>query len=175
MTVKRCSLKIRLLRSLIIPILLVFSITAIASYISTYHEAEEIYDAQLTHFAKVLHALSLSEQVEKDFVPRRIDVSSHLDLHKYEKNFAYRVWLNQTLILYSSNTEHFGDIEHHLGFSNAIFNGDRWRLYHFIDNINHITIEVGERFAVREDLIRHVLSSIFFPQLFIIPLILAIL
>ncbi|MDT8403421.1 ATP-binding protein [Sulfuriflexus sp.] len=164
---KRCSLRIRLLRILLIPVALAYVIIGISSYYSAYHEAEEIYDAQLTHFAKVLRALTQREVEENDVSAKRVMINDELELHEYEKNFAYRVWLGKQIILHSSNAERFGPAAAAEGFLERIIQGQRWRFFVLRDN--NVTVEVAERYEVRIDLIQHILQGIFLPQLLIIP------
>jgi signal transduction histidine kinase len=164
---KRCSLRFRLLRILLIPVALAYVIIGISSYYSSYHEAEEIYDAQLTHFAKVLRALTQREIDENDVSEKRILINEKLELHEYEKNFAYRVWQGEQIILHTSNAETFGPMAASQGFVERIIRGQRWRF--FILRDRDVTIEVAERYEVRIDLIHHILEGIFLPQLLIIP------
>ena len=164
---KRCSLRVRLLRFLLIPVALAYVIIGVASYYSAYHEAEEVYDAQLTHFAKVLRALARYDSRSIDAESKRIDNNELLNLHEYEKNFAYRVWLDGKVILYSSNAEFFGPIAIPDGFVERIIDDEHWRFFIFRDG--DITVEVAEKYEVRIDLIHHILEGIFLPQLLIIP------
>lgn len=165
---KRCSLRVRLLRILLIPVIIAYAIIGIASYYSSYHEAEEVYDAQLTHLAKVLRALTQREINDADINEKRVVINDLLELHEYEKNFAYRVWRAGNIILYSSNAESFGPASVvPNGFVERIINGKRWRF--FILHDGNVTVEVAERYEVRIDLIHHILVGIFLPQLLIIP------
>lgn len=163
---KRGSLRVRLLRILLIPVALAYAIIGIASYYSSYHEAEEVYDAQLTHFAKVLRALT-KRDTEEEIKQKRIVINDLLGLHQYEKNFAYRVWLDGKVILTSSSAESFGPISVPSGFVERIINGERWRFFIYRDR--EVTVEVAEHYEVRIDLIHHILQGIFLPQLLIIP------
>jgi two-component system sensor histidine kinase QseC len=164
---KRCSLRVRMLRILLIPVALAYVIIGIASYYSSYHEAEEIYDAQLAHFAKALRALTQHEIDANDITEKQIIISEELESHGYEKNFAYRVWLGEKIILHSSNAETFGPRSVSQGFIERIIQSERWRF--FILRDSDVTVEVAERYEVRIDLIHHILEGIFLPQLLIIP------
>jgi signal transduction histidine kinase len=152
---------------LLIPIALAYAVIGIASYYSSYHEAEEIYDAQLTHFAKVLRALMQHEIDEGDISKKRVIINRRLQLSEYEKNFAYRVWLGEKIILHSSNAETFGPASSIDGFVDKAISNEDWRF--FILRDDNVTIEVAERYKVRIDLIHHILQGIFLPQLLIIP------
>jgi len=164
---RRCSLRVRLLRILLIPVALAYAIIGVASYYSSYHEAEEIYDAQLVHFAKVLRALTQREIDDGAITDKRVVISEFLELHEYEKNFAYRVWSGNRVILHSSNAESFGPMSVSDGFIERIIAGEHWRFFIFRDD--NVTVEVAERYEIRIDLIHHILKGIFLPQLLIIP------
>lgn len=163
---KRGSLRVRMLRILLFPVILAYVIIGVASYYSSYHETEEVYDAQLAHFAKVLRALS-QRDIDENIRKKRIVINDLLALHQYEKNFAYRVWLDGEIILTSSNAESFGPISVPNGFVERIINGERWRFFIYRDH--EVTVEAAERYEVRIDLIHHILQGIFLPQLLIIP------
>lgn len=168
MKTKRCSLRMRLLRMLVLPLTGAFLFIGAASYYSSYHEAEEIYDAQLTHFAKVLFSLTIQDIASGKIAIKRINTDGGLDLHEYEKNFAYRVWLANRLILYSSNSEDFGPATQSEGFTERMIGESRWRFFVLLNG--PVRIEVAERYEIREDLIEHIIGGIFLPQLLIIPL-----
>jgi signal transduction histidine kinase len=152
---------------LLIPVAIAYIIIGIASYYSSFHEAEEIYDAHLTHLAKVLRALTRHEVKEGDVTEKRIDISENFDLHTYEKNYAYRVWLGNKMILQSSNSLDFGTVTVLDGFSERKISKHLWRFFVLRDK--SITVEVAERSEIRVDLIHHILAGIFLPQILIIP------
>ena len=164
---KQSSIRFRLLLMLLLPVAIAYVVIGVASYYSSFHEAEEIYDAHLTHLAKVLRALTRHEVKEGDVTEKRIDVSEDFDLHAYEKNYAYRVWLGPKMILQSSNSLDFGSVTVPNGFTERTISKHRWRFFVLRDN--NITVEVAERSEIRVDLIHHILAGIFLPQILIIP------
>lgn len=166
---KDCSLKGRLLRLLLIPLAIGLGVIGAASYLGAYHETEEVYDAQLVHFARVLHRLTLHEIEEGDVSSKQIDTQSSDAVHAYEKHFAYRVLLGNEVILNSINSQDFGPSTQSEGFTERMIGDTHWRF--FVLKEGEVTIEVAEENEVRLDLIRHVLAGIFLPQLLLIPLI----
>ncbi len=165
---KECSLRVRLLRLLALPLVFAILVTGIASYFSSFKEAEEIYDAHLVHLAKVLLALTQHQIKKGDLTSTRILVDETLDIHEYEKKYAYRVWQGDSLILLSSNSEYFGAVTQTNGFTDRMIVQDRWRFY--VSRTQGITVEVAERHDVREDLIEQILGSILFPQIAVLPI-----
>jgi len=161
---KTPSLRGRLVRLLMLPIIGGIVLVGIASCWSTYHEAAEIYDAEQVHFAKVLHRLV--GQLDKGEVINIEGVPRH---DAYEKYITFRVWKNGELFLQSDNVHDFGPITQTEGFTDRMIGDVRWRFY--VENRGDTTIEVAEENEVRLDLVRHILAGIFLPQLIIIPII----
>lgn len=144
-----------------------FLLIGVTSYFSAYHEAEEIYDAQLAHFARVLHALTEHEIEDGDILARTIGSDDNLPYHAYEKNFAYRVWLDDGIVLHTGNSTDFGPATQRIGYADRMINEEQWRFFVLRDE--NVMIEVAERYAIRQDLIAHILGGIFLPQLLILP------
>lgn len=158
------SLRGRLIKSLMLPILGGILLVGIASCFSTYHEAAEIYDAEQVHFAKVLH--TLAQQVEQGEV---ISIEGVKRKNAYEKYITFRVWKSGKLFLQSDNVHDFGPITQAEGFTDRMIGETRWRFY--VEQVGDVTVEVAEQNEVRVDLVRHILAGIFLPQLIIIPII----
>lgn len=158
------SLRGRLLKTLMLPIFAGILFVGVASCISTYHEAAEIYDAEQVHFAKVLH--TLAAQVNKGEIVSINGVKRH---DAYEKYITFRIWKNGSLFLQSDNVHDFGPVTQAEGFTDRMIGDVRWRFY--VEHQGDITIEVAEENEVRLDLVRHILAGIFLPQLIIIPII----
>jgi len=83
----RRSLRVRLIKILLIPVVLAYAIIGIASYYSSFHEAEEIYDAQLAHFARVLRALTIDEINGHKASEERGDGANGDELHPVQQSF----------------------------------------------------------------------------------------
>ena len=158
------SLRGRLLRMLLLPILGGILLVGAASYFSTYHEAAEIYDAEQVHFAKVLH--TLARQVDKG---SRVAIEGFPRYNAYEKYLAFRVWKEGVLFLQSDNVDAFGPMTQNEGFTDRMIGTVRWRFYK--ETQGDYIVEVAEEYEVRLDLVRHILGGIFFPQLIIFPVI----
>jgi len=158
------SLRGRLLKSLLVPILVGIVFVGAASCYSTYHEAAEIYDAEQVHFAKVLH--TLAQQIDKAQI---VDIAGEKRRNAYEKYITFRVWKNDDLFLQSDNVHDFGPVTQSEGFADRMIGDVRWRFY--VERRGDVTVEVAEENEVRLDLVRHILAGVFLPQLIIIPVI----
>ncbi len=166
------SLRFRLLRVLAIPLLLGVASIAIASYLSARHEAEEIYDAQLAHFARVLGLLSQHEIEEGDVTEKLIDLHDGKFNTPYEKDFAYRVWLGKDVLMQSDNATSLGPLTQSTGFTDRMMNDRMWRI--FILREQNVIVEVAEDYHARMDLIEKVGVSVLLPSLLVFPLLVCV-
>lgn len=165
---KSTSLRFRLLKVIAIPLAIGLISIAIASYLSAQHEAEEIYDAQLAHFARVLGLLTKHEIEEGDVSEKIIRLHDGTFNTPYEKDLAYRVWLGGDILLQSDNAFPLGPLTQSRGFTDRIIDGKLWRL--FVLKESEVSVEVAEDYSARQDLIEKMAVSILLPSLLIIPL-----
>ncbi|NBO17741.1 MAG: hypothetical protein EBV03_00655 [Proteobacteria bacterium] len=142
----------------------------VGSYQSAKKEAEKIYDAQLAHFAYVLHELNLHEVASGNASPKLIPVQDNAAVTPYKKDFSYRVWLGDTLLLQSDNAQAFGAKAQSAGFADIAIDQHMLRL--FVLREGDMLVEVAEDYHARTDLIHQVALSILVPLFFIIPLLL---
>lgn len=163
------SLRRRLLGWISIPILTATLLAMLVSFAFTWHEIEEVYDAQMVHSAKVLLQLTQHEILE--------DEGFHLGLenpelyHRYERELGFRVWLGNEVLTQSPSTKSFSDFEGAPGFSNHKINDHTWRVFVFLDPVHKIKIEVSERYDIRYELIIQLMSALIIPSLIFIPII----
>lgn len=163
------SLRLRLLRLLLLPLVIGLCTIGGISYLGAHHEAEEVYDAQLAHFASMLALLMQHEVDEGDTLPKHLSLPSQQSGNRYEKHYAYRAWLNHHVFLSSTGSEKFGPLSTIQGYSNRTIGEVHWRFFTLKQGA--LTVEVAEEYEVRLDLIRHVLAGIFLPQLLVLPLV----
>lgn len=166
---KKSSLRLRLLKLIALPLLAGLAGMASLAYFSAKKEAEEIYDAQLAHFARVMGTLAQHEVQEGDTETKTIRMDPEKFVTPYEKDVAYRVWLDGDILLQSENANRFGPPTQTSGFTDRKINHDLWRL--FVLHEGNVTVEVAEDYHARRDLVEHVAASIILPFLFVLPLI----
>lgn len=158
------SLRARLIRMLLLPIIGGILLVGGASCWSTYHEAAEVYDAEQVHFVKVLHMLAAqineSANIAIEGVPRG---------GAYEKYMAFRIWKQGNVFLQSENARDFGPVTQAEGFTDRMIGDVQWRFY--VERQGDVIVEVAEESEVRIDLVRHILAGIFLPQLIILPIV----
>ena len=159
------SLRARLMLILLSATLLLWGIAAVMSFIEAHHEIDELYDAQLATTARILLSLVGHEADE-------VELDQSVDFHKHEHKIAFQVWDEEgILVLRSANVpqEPFV-VNDRDGFSDVQIKGQAWRVFSHWDEKHRFRVQVGERHDVREDLAETVVSSLFYPFLFALPL-----
>ncbi|PZQ43579.1 MAG: hypothetical protein DI551_11875 [Micavibrio aeruginosavorus] len=166
------SLKKRLLQWISFPILIASILIFVIAYLFSWHEIEEVYDAQLVHSAKTLLQMTEHEIAEQE----NIDIGTENPnlQHRYENKTAFRIWKKDKIVLQSSRAKKFINVEAPPGFSDQTIENKPWRFYVFIDAANNIQIETAERYAIRYELIGQLMISLAIPMAILIPLLLAI-
>jgi len=158
------SLRARLLLLLLSATLLLWSVAAIWSYFGAHHEIDELHDAQLARSARILLSLVIQETDEGEIEQGEV-------FHKHERNIAFQVWdAAGKLLLRSPNAPEAPLAEEQDGFSDARIDGRSWRVFSHWDEKQRFQVQIGERHDVRDELIEKVVSSLFYPFLFALPL-----
>lgn len=139
---------------------------------NSWHEIEEVYDAQLIHAAKVLRQLTIHEFGEHeddsiDLIPETADLG-----YKYEQNIAFRIWHAGAPMSRSNNAVSFGDLEAPPGLSEQNVDGEKWRFFVYVDSDSGITVETSERYEIRYELVQYLLLGLLLPASLFIPAVL---
>lgn len=172
MTSQNYSLKRRLLQWISFPILIAAALIFLIAYLFSWHEIEEVYDAQLVHSAKTLLQLTEHEIDEQ----QNIDIGTESPnlQHRYENKTAFRIWKNDKIVLQSSRAKDFAGVEAPPGFSVQIIEEKPWRFFVFIDAEKNIKVETAERYAIRYELIGQLMTSLAIPMAILVPFLLLI-
>ncbi len=167
------SLLTRINKRILIPISVVFLTIGIYTYKVAYHEAEEVYDAQLARSAGVLMSIVEHEVLEHGGAKDSFYLETSLveTEDKYEEKLAFRVWLDGELVTGSANMKDFPSSLPPTGFSDIKVDKTNWRVFLLQVPDSKIKIEVAELYEIREELIEGVLKTIFAPLILLIPLI----
>lgn len=168
------SLRRRLLLLIGIPILLASLLSMLIGFVSSWHEIEEVYDAQMAHSAKLLLQISEHELIDRKHDSFEIGLENAALRHKYETNMTFRIWDGDRLVTRSWNAEGFNGIEAPPGFSDMTINDTDWRFFVFVSEESDIRVEVAQRYAIRYELSGQLMSALIAPAVIFIPLILLI-
>ena len=158
------SLRQRLLFTLLGSIALVWLATAVFSYFDARHELDELLDAHLAQSVSLLLAQTGHE-------PEEIDTEHMPQLHKRARGVAIQIWENgDALRLHSASAPDARMSGVDEGFSDALIAGKRWRVFSGWDGQRRYLVQVGERYATREEIAVNLVRNLLLPLLFALPL-----
>lgn len=171
-TIRVYPLRRRLTRFFVINILVTGFLVCAVAFAASWNEMMEIYDAQLSHTAKILTRLTLDAQrnqpAQGHLLPLGLELAgiSHYD----EENLTFRIWQGQTLLLQSVNAKHFPPhpIGPQAGYADMRLKHGRWRVFVFHEPRHNLHIEVAERYAIRYEIISDLMVSLAVPFLIFI-------
>ena len=173
------SIRRRLLLTLLSITIVIWSVTAVTSYLDARHEIGELFDAQLAQAARTLLTVAGHELEELSGSPldtAHIHFSADNPLltegHKYEHKLAYQLWKQpeNTLLLRSLSAPDSHLSNTASGYSEMVIGGDKWRIYSLTDPLSGFQVQVGEAIAIREELTDHIALRIGSPIVFALPL-----
>ena len=144
-----------LLASLLSCIVAVIALVMTVGYFSSRHEAGEMYDAELSQYARLLVQLLSSSNHTNEIVVsrRRKEHGVHSPGNSYEDKIAFQVWNQDGLVLARSAQlppQRFAGLVE--GFHNVEWMGHTWRLFTLRDPDNGHWAVTGERDDVRGEL-----------------------
>lgn len=165
------SLRRRLLLWIGGPILMASLLSLLIGFVFSWHEIEEVYDAQMAHSAKLLLQIAEYELVEREDGRLDLGAENAALRHKYESNMTFRIWQGDRLVTRSWSAAGFTGIEATPGFSDMTIDDVKWRFFVFVNDADNIRVEVAQRYSIRYELIGQLMSSLIAPALVFIPLI----
>lgn len=172
------SLRRFLLLSLSAGLLAIGALAAVAGYITSRHEVEELLDAQMTQYA---HLLQSSLAVQDGNVPTRllapnddgIDKETLHRWHHYENKLLFQSWHNQALLARSSLAPETPLAAPVPGFHTVHMANHDWRVFVLPGNDGHWLL-VADRDDIRSELALQLALEAILPILLCIPLLLAL-
>ncbi|MCB1614862.1 MAG: sensor histidine kinase N-terminal domain-containing protein [Pseudomonadales bacterium] len=178
------SIRSFLLFSLLASISFVTLIATLWGYIESKHEVEELFDAQLAQYARVLNG-TLRAKLDHQRLIGNDDVlvveAWHSDDtledgeeygeggHKYEKKIFFQVWSGNRLLARSDNAPQSALSKLKPGFSSYQDGSHDWRVFVLVPGQN-VQFVVAERDDVRDELAEKIAIEAFFPVVFGAPL-----
>ncbi len=157
------SLKQRLLLTLLGSIALAWLATAVFSYFDAVHELDELLDAHLAQSAAMLVAQA-GHEVEE------IDTEHTPLLHRRATRAAFQIWENgKALRLHSAGIPPVRMSARDEGYSDALIEGKRWRVFGAWDDERRYLVQVGERHEARRDIALSIVKNLLLPLLFALP------
>jgi len=163
------SLRQQLLLLLLALFAAAWALLAVLSYYAARHEIEELFDAELAQSARVLLGLTRHELEEeggdKGVAPGLIGGQAH----PYEEKIAFQIWKDGELLLRSINAP-LEPMSPGGGYHDRKIQDGAWRTFALHDAVLNITIDVGERYEVRNELVYDILGTTLWPIVLALPL-----
>ena len=141
-------------------------------------EINKVYDAQLQSNANVLWMLISDELGENengkakivndmDFsLPNQTSMNDSAD--DYADSRMFRIWKSGGIIMYSDNSLPKSISKQPDGYSTILSNKEYWRIYSLPIKDKQISIEVGEKVALRDTLVHNILLNLEAPLIALI-------
>ena len=164
----------------IVPTILVtIAVIGLFAYRSAKREINNVYDAQLINDASVLWAL-----VEDEFREAASDKSKKLpsidldfnnqhaaskEADEYAAARMFRIWVSGKIMMLSDTALPATISQQSVGFSEVEYNHEKWRIYTQAVPNSAVTIEVGEKRALRNKLVANILLQLSFSLLILVP------
>ena len=164
-------------------ILVTVGVIGLLTFQSATHQINSVYDAQMINNAGIMWMLfedeinegGLDQPREIDFasdeLPNSIRFSSNQNVHDYAESRMLRIWDNGKIIMYSDTAFSAKVGIRPKGFSNFVFNGEKWRVFSMPVAHGSVIIEVGEKNALRQSLALDMLFDLVMPLICLIPII----
>lgn len=137
------------------------------------HEIAEIYDAQLAQNARLLQGVMSMplapeehQQLYQAFNQALQHGNSRSDGHPYESKLAFQAWRGDGQpLVHTASAPLLAPALQTPGFSDLTdLNGHKWRAFVLSDQANDRLIWVGERAAVRTDLVDRIIHHTLWPN-----------
>lgn len=154
------SLRLDILRAMLLPLLLAGVLTLMAALLAIYHEVAEVYDSTLAQYARLV-----AEKTGDDLTSTPSAIFDDFPSYKYERKITYRIVADDGRQMTSSQAAPEPPQNLPSGFSDHTINGKPWRFLSVYDNDNKRTIIMAERTAIRHELAFQLILSIFIPAL----------
>ncbi|MDO8958340.1 MAG: ATP-binding protein [Rhodocyclaceae bacterium] len=156
------SLRARLIVGVVGLVTVIWLGVTLAAWIETRHETEEILDAHLAQAAALLTAFVGHEPDELD---------EHLPTNRYLHKVTFQVWDGgRSLLVHSANAPDHRLSASDQGFSDARFDGHRWRVFSQWSGDGRYLVQVGETFDTRDDISRELAGHLLAPLGVALPL-----
>lgn len=168
------SLRLKLISLFGASILLGTLVVGSISLYSAFHEVNEVYDAELSHAAKMLYQLTSYEIEKNDAVTIRLGDEPKDISHHYEKNIVFSVWHDKHLVTRSAGAAELGNEISKSGFSSRKVNGTAWRIFVYHAPDSDVVIQAAEKLDIRTELVFDLMASLLLPAALFIPFSLAI-
>lgn len=166
------SIRRRLLFSLLGLFILGWFVAVAATYVQSRHEIEKLFDAQLERSAKVRVMLWVVANTLGDIEDVKDYEGELARSGRREKGLAFQVRRRTQELFHTPESPHFITPDKP-GFSNQVLDGREWRVYTVFQPEESLTVQAGEPYAIRRQLVYEITRNALYPLLLAIPLLAA--
>lgn len=178
------SLRGRLLVGLITVFLVADVGLMLSGYLAARHEVDELFDAELAHYARVLDGLVASmddeaaEELRWLLKERGWDPAAHPGVHAasqtghaYESKLAFQVWSPSGKLIAGSRSAPPEPLaEKRAGYATTAVSGVQWRTFTLINPDQGRVIQAGQQMSIRQELERSIALRSMDEVLYAVPL-----
>lgn len=167
------SIRIQLLLGLLLILTGLTVLDSAWSYRDTYHETEEIFDAHLAQYARIVHNL-LADALPAVSQPPLVwsaPIEPKGIGHAYERKLSFQVWRETELIVRSASAppdQSYAPLTP--GYQDARWETSDWRVFTLPDPDHGLMIQVAERGDVRGEMAELIARRTLSKSLALIPL-----
>lgn len=158
---QKISLRLEILRAMLLPLLFAWSLTLVIALIAIYHEIGEVYDSTLVQYARLI-ADKTGGGASSFSGP---DTFNDFPSYEYERKITYRVLEKDGSELVSSETAPPVPPGLEVGFSDHKIDRKPWRFFMIRDAETGREIIMAERYSIRHEVAFQLLLSVFIPAL----------
>lgn len=161
----RSSIRRRLVALLLGVLAGAWAVIGVATYVDSHREVDALLDAHLAQSARLIIAQAGHELED-------LEVEEIEDVAGFRRSVAFQVWENgRKLVLRSAAAPSHRLSQLESGFSDAVLDGRRWRIFSGWDHERQVLIQVGEDHSARERIARRIAGNALLPLLFALPLV----
>jgi two-component system sensor histidine kinase QseC len=160
------SIRIRLLVFVLLAFATVWTSVALLAHHRALHEVEELFDAEMAQSAQVLLTVALREIEEGGESGVMIDPQA--GGHHYSTKIAFQIWDKDRLLLHSDNAP-MTRLATVSNYSDQTVDGQPWRVFVLEDSNKRYTVQVGQFYEVRNELIHEIALIMSLPVLLALP------
>lgn len=160
---KQTSLRRAFFRIVSVPLVICSLLIWSAGMAYIYTEVDEVYDATLAQYAREIDHLTregvfaANGNVAEDPTAK--------PQHKYERKIMFRIFQDGRLVARSSFTDGLDDAAMAPGYYDRMIDGKKWRIFVLASHETGRIVEVGNRYAIRYEMIRQLILCLLLPAI----------